>query len=246
MSRIQIACGVVMGIIGLFYLEISALALILGKVEIQATPVSIESIEQDGYPDSWYLNITDGYILFSISDVVLEDDGGTLKRMMSPVVSESQWNKLKGQWESGTAIDGTNVALLVSFTGEQVGRLWPDVKEQAEAGDGITVTPIKMNLIGDTEEATSMVHLPFDLQSSMDNFELEQAREMRFERHFNNPLSVIKNGIIAVLLLVFAYVILTNFGEKSKKQTSDLAGVVGTIEMLKDDDSDTDDISFDD
>lgn len=190
---------------GVLYLALTVTSVLSGKFELRPTSLSVDAPQADGLPaDSWYLKVTDGFLVFSQAEILLEDEDAArpeLKRLTIPVVSES----LLAQWEvsaeRGELLDALRCWLLVSFEAEHVARLWPELVEQVANGESLEQSPVKMTLVGETIPALHMVYRPHEFKERTKNFILENARWMRFERHFDSVGRLVRRLAVGTALL---------------------------------------------
>jgi hypothetical protein len=61
-----------------------------------------------------------------------------------------------------------------------------------------------MVLKGDTEPAKYMLYKPYDIERRVENFDWEQARWLRFERHFHSVGRTTKNTAIGLVLIAIS------------------------------------------
>jgi hypothetical protein len=196
------------GFVGIIYAVIVVTYLASGQVETEATPLTIESIETDGYPDARHLKVTGGYVAFSLAHVKLDkgDDGeAILFRVTAPVVSESIWLEWKERIDQDGPIDASRVRLLASFDNDQMSRRWPELKAKAESGQPLAGPPAQMELAGDTEPAKYMVFKARDFEDRTENFDEDRARSLTFERRAIGPGMIVKNSAVAFGLFVLAF-----------------------------------------
>lgn len=196
------------GLMGVLYLALVVTSVANGTFELRPTSLSVDAAQAEGLPaDSQYLKVTDGLLVFSQAEILLEDDDAArpeLKRLTVPVVSEA----LSAQWETSVAqgelLDAFRCWLLVSFEAEQVARLWPEVVEQVANGEPIEQPPVKMTLVGETIPVRHMVYQPHKFMERTKNFIPENARWMRFERHFNSLGRLVRRLCIGIALLLIS------------------------------------------
>lgn len=207
MSAIRLAIGIGAGMMGILYMTVALVPLLTGTIELNPTSLSIDSAESEGFPEVDYLEVTGGYMVFADADVRLEDDDAkppVLSRLTVAVVSES----LLAQWQADTEHDELPYAaqcrLLVSFEADQVAQRWPELLDQITNGDFEALPPVKMTLTGETIPADLMVFKPIGFESQVGKFNWEQARWLRFERHFNSAGRAVKNIAIGIAWLLLS------------------------------------------
>ena len=209
--RLAFAFGAVL--LGVLYLALAVGPLATGAIEWRPTSLSIDTAQSEGFPESWYLEVTDGWIVLSLADLKLKGGDGEkpeLWRLTVPVVNESLWAQWQTSIEQGDKLDASGCLLLASFQAEQVMRLWPEVVERVANGQPLDLPPVKMTLVGDTELVEHMVFRPYDFIDRTADFDPKKARWLRFERHFDSPGRCVKNlaigiGLLLVGLAAFRY-----------------------------------------
>lgn len=207
MSRPRLAIGFCAGLMGVFYLTLALVPLLTGTIELKPTSLSIDAVESEGFPEANYLIVTDGYIVFADADVRLEDDDATppvIARLTVPVISESLLAEWQADTDHGELPDASRCRLLASFEGEQVAQRWPELAEQIANGDFEELPPVAMTLTGDTVPVDQIVFTPWGLYKQVSHFDQEQARWLRFERHFNSLERAVKNLAIGIGLLLLS------------------------------------------
>jgi hypothetical protein len=205
-TRLAVAFGA--GLIALLHLALAINPLVMGMIEVWPTSLSIDTAESEGFPEPWYLEVTDGYIVFAKAEVHLKNedsDPPELFRLTVPVVSASRLEQWQASIEQGEPPDASQLRLLASFNAEQVAELWPDVVARIESSQPLDLPPVQMTLKGDTELAKHMVFKPYDIKDGTENLDWEQMRWLRFERHFHSPGRFLKNLVIGVVLLAVAF-----------------------------------------
>ena len=204
----RLICAFGAGLVGILYLVLVVTPVVTGKFELRPTLLNVDAPQTEGLPaDSWYLDVTGGFIVFSQAELLLEDDDAArpkLKRLTVPVVSESLLAQWTANAEKGELLDASRCWLLVSFEAEQVERLWPEIVEQVANGKSIEQPPVKMTLVGETIPVGYMVHKPHDFKERTTNFSMDNARLMRFEYHFNSLGRLVKRLIIGFVLLLIS------------------------------------------
>jgi len=204
-TRLAVAFGA--GLIGLLYLLMAGNALVMGQIEVWPTELSIDTAESEGFPEPWYLEVTDGYVVFSVAEIHLEDDDAEqpeLFRLTLPVVSASLLEKWQASIDQGEPPDAAPLRLLASFDAEQVSELWPEVIDRIESGHPLDIPPAQIALTGDTIVAKHMVYRPYDIKEATENFDWDLMRWLRFERHFHSVGWFVKNLAVALVLLAVA------------------------------------------
>ena len=204
-TRLAVAFGA--GLIGLLYLLMAFNALVMGMIEVWPTELNIDTAESEGFPEPWYLEVTDGYIVFSVAEVHLKNEDSNppeLFRLTVPVLSASLLEQWQASIEQSEPPDASQLRLLASFNAEQVAELWPEVLDRIESGQPLDIPSVQMTLTGDTELAKHMVYTPYDIKDGTENLDWEQMRWLRFERHFHSLGGFLKNLVIGVVLLAVA------------------------------------------
>lgn len=205
------------GFVALAYLAVWVVPLVTGRIEITATEVSIEQIEAQGFPDASYLKVTGGYLIFAEGDADVRDlhdnhraskKQGELRSLTVPVVSKSQWDEWRKDLRREEPIDASRLRLAVYFRGEQVARLWPKLKQQAEAGNDLDLPPSQMTLTGETEPMKFLLSEPLRSRSRKDSLKLQQMRGLRFDKHHNSLGNLAKGLAIGLALLAFSIIVL--------------------------------------
>ncbi len=217
MGTTRLMTAFLAGFIALAYLAVWIVPLVKGRIEITATEVSIDRIEAEGFPDASYLKVTGGYLIFAEADADVSDlDGndkvskaqGKLHDLTVPVVSNSQWEEWQAHLQRNEPIDASRLRLAVYFRGEQVARLWPKLKQQAEAGKDLDLPPIQMTLTGETEPMKFLLSDPLQSRSRKDSLDLEQIRGLRFDKHHNSLGNLARGLVIGLGLLAFSITVL--------------------------------------
>ncbi len=213
------------GFVALAYLAVWGVPLVNGRIEISATEVSIDRIEAEGFPDASYLKVTNGYLVFAEGDANVsgldnvsgleKGDGesesqGKLRNLTVPVISKSQWDRWQAQRRRGEPIDASRLRLAAYFRGEQVARLWPKRKEQAETGKDLDPEPVRMTLAGETEPMKFLLTSPLQSRPQKHSLDLGRMRGLRFEKHHHSLGNLVKGllvglGFLAVSIGIFAY-----------------------------------------
>lgn len=221
--RLMVSFGA--GLIGILYLVLPINSLVTGKVEIRPTSLSIDEAESEGFPERWYLEVTNGYVVFSEGDIQWEDEHAEereLRRLTVPVVSERLLQDWKASSEQDGLLDASQFRVLASFNREQVARLWPGVLDLLQNGQPLDVAPAKLALTGDSEPAKFMVYKPYDFKQHTKNFDWEKVRWLRFERHFYSPARIVKNLLIGSVLVCIGIVVF----RYHRRRPDDVADVV--------------------
>lgn len=203
--RLVFAFGV--GLFGVFYLVVAISTLVTGQIEAWPTSVTIETVEEQGFPSASYVEVTGGNLVFAEADARMQSQGDgppALKRLIVPVVSLSLLRAWARDAERGEPLDASRFRLFASFEAEQVERLWPDLLEQHGTEVLRDLPPVVMTLAGDIERGEFMFYKPHDFRGRTTGFEWEQVRNLRHGRHFHTPWRFVKNLLIGLLLLGLA------------------------------------------
>ncbi len=217
MGTTRLMTAFVAGFIALAYLAVWVVPLVKGRIEITATEVSIERIEAEGFPDASYLKVTGGYLIFAEADADvwdLDDNDeasktrGELHDLTVPIVSKSQLDEWQAHLQRNEPIDASRLRLAVYFRGEQVARLWPKLKQQAEAGKDLDLPPIQMTVTGETEPMKFLLSDPLQSRPRKGSLDLEQMRGLRFDKHHNSLGNLAKGLVIGLGLLTFSIAVL--------------------------------------
>ena len=197
MGSMRLAAVFGFGLVGVFYLIVALTPLINGTLELKPTGLDIDTIESEGFPEAEYLEILDGHIVFDQASLHFRGlDDSEFARLTAPVVSESLLSAWQESADQGAPPDATRCRLLVSFEADQVAELWPELDENVREGKPLDLPPLQMVLTGETIPAKHMVIKPYDFVERTTGFDWDQARWLRYERHFNSAGRFVKNLLI--------------------------------------------------
>lgn len=197
------------GLVGLLYLLVVIVQVANGGVEFSATVLGINELEAGADPSASHLEVEGGLAVFPLARPTLrrsrtddaEGAGAELRFLSVPVVSPELWKDWQGSLERDERLDASTCRLVVSFTGEQVGELWPEVKRRFEADEVVDLTPTAHTVIGDTEPATNQISMPLSLSSAR-GLDPAAIRWMRYEQHRHGPWNLVKKLGFSLTLLV--------------------------------------------
>lgn len=207
MGTTRLAVGFGAGFIGILYLTVALTPLASGKITIWPAPWSLDSPGPAEFPESQYLEATDGYVVFQQSHVHMEkakDSPPTLKRLTTPIIGSALLKKWQADTANDELPDATKLRLLASFEPEQVARLWPEVIERVSSGQPLDLPPVQMTLTGETVLGKHIVFKPYDIQEQTVSMDWDSVRLLKFEDHFNSPGRFLKNLLIGLALLLLS------------------------------------------
>jgi hypothetical protein len=240
-GTIRLAIVGLSGFLGFIYLISWISPLSAGQIEIWPTEISIDQIENSGFPEAGHLTVKDAYILFSEADIRVKNRGTEISYLSVPAVSRSLLEKWEAQKKQKKFIDASRFRLFVVFSGEQAARLWPSA-ELLNEKDRRKQTPVKMDLTGDTEPSKYWSFRPMKSNFPKKNLDWEKVRVLRFERHFHSLGRSIKDFAISVGLLALSVFVLKLHLKRRREPitpgTPDL--IITHDDSLSNDDADLD------
>jgi hypothetical protein len=143
-TRLMIGLG--FGFLGIIFLVIAVLPIFKGYSESEPTEISVETVENEGFPDQKYLLITGANVVFSRAQIALVEDKTEFDFISAPAISGSLWSAWKESQGSGEALNAESVRLLVRFERDDLVDLWAQTKEQGDQSHDLFT--LRMDVVG--------------------------------------------------------------------------------------------------
>jgi hypothetical protein len=205
--RLMVVFGSVLP--GVLFLCLAITPLVTGRIEVRATAIDIEEIEQVGFPQADHLEIENGNLVFRDAQLWLSGRGNRRKllKLTAPVVSDAQLKAWQADRGPGVPLDLSRLRVVAAFSGEQVAVLWPEVLQRALAEEPLDLQPVKMNLIGDTVVAKGQLSLPTFPNRRYVDLDWKKVRHLRHGAHHHSLGRFSKNLLIGLALIGLSYLV---------------------------------------
>jgi hypothetical protein len=220
-SSLRLLVGIFSAFFGVLFLVVVAVILFTGRLELRPTSLTIESAEDEGFPDAEFIRVIGGHIVFSEAEIDLSFNEDELLYVTAPVVSDSLRKEWQATGADGERLDASRLRLMVTFDGERFRKLWPEEASRILGGEPHELTTVQMDVQGESELSKFMTFKPSDFDSRTDGFDWEQARAVTHGRHFNGPGTIVKYVVYAAGLFVFALVVIMYGAPAPPKQVGD-------------------------
>jgi len=212
------------------FIFLAILLATLDNFETSATEISIEQIEESGFPDAKYLTINNAYVVFSEAHINRKSDSSEINDIYVPVVSLALLEKWQTSINQNKQTYASVSRLFVKFKEEQIAHLEGNEHPYKNFDTVRKSQAIKMIITGDTRPLQG-VFLSEQYAVSKVNKHLNwnEAGVLQYQVQFNNLERVIKYFVYFSSLLTLTIYLFIKYRKLKQSMESQIGKGSDTV-----------------